>query len=477
MSIKPILSVGIDVGTTSTHLTINRLFLSNTSRAAEPERIVVSHREKFYESPVSMTPLCEDGSIDANAIFLFLDEQYRLANVKASDIASGALIITGETAKIRNAEVVAEKLSSLAGEFVVASAGPNFESVLAGRGSGAADYSKIQRKVVCNVDIGGGTTNVAIFKNGVVQSTAAIALGGRFLCLSNDMKVLKCTEPGRAVMAKTGLSLQVGDHMSVLSAMVVAGYAASCIIDMVTSDAYTHPLMITPSLTVDEHIDEFWFSGGVAEIMSDFASIRSDTEYGDLGVFLARALVEELNSKCIDFRVPSHPIRATVLGAGVHSLQLSGSTVDVADGVLPLANVPILKLDLKEFDPGTEPPTEVEFTRIVTSALQAQDINWNLTPVALYARCIPRVGYTHLREWASRITLAFIHLDACGPLVVVCLADIASALGQILRSEIPDTPVVCIDGISDDTLGDFIDIGAPLAGGSAIPVVVKNLVF
>ena len=137
MSIKPILSVGIDVGTTSTHLTVSRLFLANVSRAAEPERIVIEKREIVYQSPIQLTPLSLDGSIDAEAVAVFLQEQYQLAGLKSDDIASGAVIVTGESARLRNAEVVAEKLSHLAGKFVVASAGPNLESILAGRGSGS----------------------------------------------------------------------------------------------------------------------------------------------------------------------------------------------------------------------------------------------------------------------------------------------------------------------------------------------------
>ena len=51
------------------------------------------------------------------------------------------MIITGETARKANARAVTEALSQLAGEFVVATAGPALESILAGRGSGAAELS------------------------------------------------------------------------------------------------------------------------------------------------------------------------------------------------------------------------------------------------------------------------------------------------------------------------------------------------
>lgn len=477
MSIKPILSVGIDVGTTSTHLTINRLFLSNISRASEPERVVVSHREKLYESPVKLTPLCSDGSIDADAIFSFLDEQYQLANLKPADIVSGAIIVTGETAKIRNAEIVAEKVSALAGQFVVASAGPNFESVLAGRGSGAAEYSKVHHKVVCNVDVGGGTTNVAIFKDGLVKSTAAIALGGRLICLDDDFQVLRHTESGRIAISNAGLSIRPGETITKKSAMLIASYAARSIVDMVTTDVYSHPLLLTPSLRIDEHIDEFWFSGGVAEIMSADRPIQSDTEYGDLGVFLARALLDELSNRHIDLHVPSQPIRATVQGAGVHTMQLSGSTVDVSDGVLPLKNVPILRIPVHQTVGLLDPPNLDDFLAAVSGALVAQDLDWRSTCVAVSAPWVPRVGYTSLQSWAALIAQTFQRLNGQSPMIVVCSADVAGALGQALRHNLTNVPVVCLDGINDDVLGDYMDIGSPLVGGKAVPVVVKNLVF
>ena len=51
-------------------------------------------------------------------------------------LRTGAVIITGETARKENANEVLEALSDLAGDFVVATAGPDLESILAARGAG-----------------------------------------------------------------------------------------------------------------------------------------------------------------------------------------------------------------------------------------------------------------------------------------------------------------------------------------------------
>ena len=55
--------------------------------------------------------------------------------------------------------------------------------------------------------------------------------------------------------------------------------------------------------------------------------------------------------------------------------------------------------------------------------------------------------------------------------------DMANALGQMLmRLWGPQRPMVVLDGVPL-SYGDMIDIGAPLAGGRVLPVVVKTFAF
>ena len=51
--------------------------------------------------------------------------------------------------------------------------------MLAAYGSGAARVSTDQAKRILNIDIGGGTTKLALVENGKVIATAAIHIGGR----------------------------------------------------------------------------------------------------------------------------------------------------------------------------------------------------------------------------------------------------------------------------------------------------------
>ena len=77
---------------------------------------------------------------------------------------TGAVIITGETARKKNADEILQAIAGLAGEFVVSVAGPHVESLISGRGSGAAQLLAAHFTTVTNVDIGGGSANSAIFR-------------------------------------------------------------------------------------------------------------------------------------------------------------------------------------------------------------------------------------------------------------------------------------------------------------------------
>lgn len=479
MSLKSFLSVGIDVGTTSMHLSVSRIWLANVSKAGEPERLVITRLEAIYESPVCLTPLCGDGTIDASAIFTFVQEQYQLAGLDGDGIASGAVIVTGETAKIRNAEAVVEKLSGLAGEFVAASAGPNFESVLAGRGSGAGAYSKEYDKIICNVDVGGGTTNIAIFERGQIASTSAVSLGGRLICLSENKKILKISDSAEYCCGMLNISARTGDILSRESAELLAGYAARTIVDSLTVSQWTHPLLLTEPLQIDKSIDEFWFSGGVAELMMRLPGEVSGTEYGDLGNFLAASLVRELSSRSIVYRIPDSPIRATVKGASIHSVQVTGSTVFYEEEGLPLRCLPVVEYRAHDCGENLDVPKTDQFARRLREILARCDVDWRSGPVALSLPDLGRLGYREATRWAQAINEVFVDLSGQPPLVVLCSHDVASALGQCLKRLNPDASIVCVDGVTTTDLshGQYVDIGRPMPGGRSLPVVVRTMVF
>ena len=96
------------------------------------------------------------------------------------------MIITGETARKENARQVLAALSAFAGDFVVATAGPDLESILAARGAGADEYSREHHTKVLHFDIGGGTSNLALYDNGELVRTGCLDVGGRLIKVDRE---------------------------------------------------------------------------------------------------------------------------------------------------------------------------------------------------------------------------------------------------------------------------------------------------
>ena len=88
----------------------------------------------LYRSGIHFTPLLSDTVIDAEGVRTIVAEEYRKSGFAPEQVDTGAVIITGETARKENAREVLSALSQFAGDFVVATAGPDLESILAARG-------------------------------------------------------------------------------------------------------------------------------------------------------------------------------------------------------------------------------------------------------------------------------------------------------------------------------------------------------
>lgn len=448
-----ILSVGIDIGTTTTHMVISRLKLSNSSRLNQAPRMTIAERTVVYRSPIAGTPVTTAGIIDAEATAALISTQYALAGVKPPDVETGAVIVTGESARLRNAEQVATSLSEFAGEFVVSSAGPRLESILAARGSGAVQASEARQATICNVDIGGGTTNIAVYQHGKLLDTACLALGGRSLRTDGDGRVVGGSAAGTALFAG-GNSL--ADAVSSI---------ASAIVSFMHGDAVTSAEVVA-DYALDRgryQIDQYFISGGVGEMLAAEGSLEGESlfKYNDIGPMLALALGAELRRRSVDFLVPLDAIRATVIGAGMHSVQLSGSTIAAAADSLPLRDIPLVRL------------TDIE--QSVESQLKNLDLNWSDKPVALHLAGLLSTDYETLSRWADRLSEQFLQLRGSQPLIAVAQPDVGMALGQMLRGRLQAVPIVVIDGIQLVS-GDYIDIGKPLRA-NALPVVIKELIF
>lgn len=469
-----IISTGIDVGTTSTHLTLSELTLSNRSVANEAPRLAISKRKILYQSPIYLTPVSEDGAIDAAGVAEIISAEYARAGIESSQVRTGAAIITGESARLRNAEEVICALAGMAGDFVAASAGPHLESVLASRGSGAARASLETGRNIVNVDIGGGTANIAVYAAGELMDTACLGIGGRFMRLDADRTVLAISESGEIFLDGVARAIRTGDRPTETQLDQLGSLLAEVILRCLLSGRppqIARRLLITEPLNTHPAVDEYWFSGGVAELMKDPPA--NPLSFGDMGAYLAAGLVESLSERGIRYHIPDHAIRATVIGAGLHSLQLSGSTVSVNESGLPLRNI----IMVRPFaHPLCEPDLPAKIQHAVAAYLFHHDLDWSSAPLALVVEQVAELTFESLSRWASGLSTAFRELNGCPPLIVVTRQDMAMALGQLVRRELPGERVLVLDGISCQD-GDYIDIGSPVAGGQAIPVVIKSLVF
>ena len=440
-------SVGLDVGTTSTQLIVSELVVENRASAFAVPELEIAQREIRYKSPVYFTPLLDESHVDGEKIREIVQEEYRKAGLQRQDVDTGAIIITGETSRKENARAVLDVLSDFAGEFVVATAGPDLESVLAAKGAGAVAFSEQEGKTVLHMDIGGGTSNLALIRNGQIVNTGCLNVGGRLVKFGED-GVVSYVSP-----VLSGLcNLKAGDRVTQEDLEPVAQLLTQA---LEMAAGLREKTQLLDKLTTAEAAGGFAppqepvvlsFSGGVADcIGNDFPW----HQFGDMGPILGQAIRRSMLCQG-QFRLGSETIRATVIGAGCHSTQLSGSTVFYQNVQFPLKNVPVVNIQNPQ-DIGRE--------------LRKQE---GTAILAMQGKAAP--SYREVTALAEEI------LGQTQAPVLLCLEqDMAKALGQALAARTPkQTQILCIDRVKVSA-GSYLDIGAPVA--SALPVVVKTLVL
>ena len=473
-----ILSVGIDVGTSTTQVVFSKLQMDNAGGYFSVPRVAIVDKEVVYKSEVYMTPLKTDVLIDTEALRDIVAAEFRKAGYRPEDTDSGAVIITGESARKENSDAVLKSLSDFAGDFVVSAAGPDMESLIAGKGSGAWQYSMDHHCRVANLDIGGGTTNVVFFEDGETLARGCLDIGGRLICM-NPQGIITKVSPAAAVMAQAaGVSVSVGDRCDELKLTAVTRQMAAALnaylgVGTKDIDAILRQIKTPGSsdFPVPEKVQAVFFSGGVADLI--YHESADTWAYGDIGVLLGRAIRESRLFTDFQKMEPGETIRATVVGAGTYTTTISGSTITYSDDIFPLKNIPVIKLDeeLQEacFAGETEP-----VIRRIQWALGQNDAEHFI--LAMPGKRDP--GYTEMKRAAASIRQIMDRVQPPGePILLVIESDIAKAMGQMIRQQ-PDLKrqVVAIDSIHVED-GEYVDMGKPMMNGMVIPVVVKTLIF
>lgn len=461
-----IVSVGIDVGTSTTQVVFSELTLRNVGGFGTIPRIEITDKSVIYESDIYFTPLLPDNEIDMQKVRDLVYLEYEKSGFRPEDIGTGAVIITGESLKKKNAKRTAEVIEGLAGDFVVSSAGPDMEGVLAGYGAQSHLVSEKTGKLVANLDIGGGTTNICYFENGRDIDTGCLDLGGRLIKVEGG-RIVYIADKLKMLIEKMHLPISLYEPAEEKSLRVLTTKMTELMAEAVGLKPKTSLLdfFYTNHGMTDQRVPEiFVFSGGVGECMR--AHFDSFT-YGDIGVMLAEAIKTSPWFRTVRTEPAAQTVRATVIGVGSHSMDISGSTIAYRNCELPMKNLPVL------FVPFDDNNSISELSFLICREYERFHVELENKEFVLTFKGPSCPSFQDIEAIAEQIVLAFPDQN----LLLMIENDIGKAVGQALfRKTDKDRTVLCLDGISCSG-GTFVDIGKPLVGGNVLPVIIKTLLF
>ncbi|ABO49831.1 Reactivating factor of Adenosylcobalamin-dependent ethanolamine ammonia lyase [Desulforamulus reducens MI-1] len=477
---KKLLSVGIDVGTTTTQLVVSRILVCNIAPGSAVPRMAITGKEILYRSGIHFTPLLNREIIDAQGVTQIIAREYHQAGISPEQVDTGAVIITGETAKKENARSISESLAGYAGNFVVATAGPQLESIIAGRGAGAAALSSELHRVVLNIDVGGGTANLAVFEEGQPIDATCINIGGRLVELETGGDRIRYVAPAaRVVLEECGIKAEVGERLSLQEIRTISKAMAQAVKNLLLPGplpSISQRIMMGPSLRLDYPIHIVTISGGVADFVytgQEIWQLQEGSRFGDIGPFLGAALGEALLGEQWKLLQPRETIRATVIGAGAHTLNLSGSTIKVAQELLPIRNVPVIKPFARDIPLNPE-----ELAGGMSLRLAPYWSAGYKEPVAIALGGLKGAKFRQIQEVATTVAGVTRDYVAAGqPLILIMEEDCGKVMGQSLASIMgTQAGIICLDQLYTSD-GDYIDIGEAIMDGTVVPVIIKTLVF
>jgi ethanolamine utilization protein EutA len=461
-------SVGIDIGSAGTQVIFSRLHLRRMGEELSSRYFVVK-RETLHQSPVALTPYASEVRIDEEAIGRIIDDAYAGAGLHPDRIDTGSVILTGEALRRENAQAIGELLAEMGGEFVCATAGHHMEAMLAAYGSGAAKVSHDRGARVLNVDIGGGTTKLALIEHGRVLETAAIHIGGRLLVADAEGRITRLDPQGRELARQAGLDLNLGGQIAASEFDHLTAWMAEALCRAILGET---KLYLTEPIKDLRGIGGVMFSGGVGEYVYG----REDRDFGDLGRRLGLAVKQRLDRFPGKLLPAGECIRATAFGASEYSVQLSGNTVYVSEpgALLPRKNLQVLQPPVV-----LEGPIDAErLAGAIGRHFEAFDVVEGESEVALAFKWRGEPSFERLAAFARAITLSLPKSIADGkPIYLILDGDVAQTIGGILKEEwrLP-SEVLVIDGVALRDF-DYVDLGRIRVPSNTVPVTIKSLVF
>lgn len=473
-----ITSIGLDIGTSTTKFIVSHLSIAEQGSPFHLPTSQIIDRTVVYESSIYTTPLTSNQDIDMPSLATILSKEYEQSGIHFKDVKAGAVIITGETARKENAEKIINYLADRAGDFVVATAGADLEGILAGKGSGAKERSEEIEGIVANVDIGGGTANVVLFEAGRTLQTFTFHLGGRLIRINDQEEVEYISEYLRPWLEANHFSTQTGGGITFNELKNICTRMNQSLISFLSGEPKYHAglLLLEPMNQPLPPINEVIFSGGVGHMMAEKEPVQMSevTTFGDIGPLLASTLWKESKVSGLNITEAKETTRATVIGAGMQNTELSGATIYVHEDLLPLKNLPIVRVMVDTLDFNT-----VAFSNQLDDVMKQARKLYEVQdpPLALGLLGREYCSYQTMKSMTNTIyQLYHHHFPNATCLVVICERDIGKALGQSLKKTSHEgMQIICIDQV-DFLHGDYIDLGLRIAG-EAISLSVKTLAF
>lgn len=463
-------SVGIDIGSATTHLVTSRITMKRLGRS-HSSRYVVVDRQLEYMSPIALTPYLNGELIDADRLVDGLSEWIEGEDYGEDSIDTGVVMLTGEAVRRRNARPITDRVSRLAGDFVCAAAGDVFEVEMAAHGSGAVALSRTQGTVL-NVDIGGGTTKISVCRDGEIVERGVLRVGARAIVVDDDDRITRMEAGAQLASKVLGLGVGTGDTLDAAGRETVARWLIDRVDEYLSNrpmSAETDELAIIAPPSLPQDISWVVFSSGVGEYIYG----REAQSFGDLAIWMADAVREKRDNGTWTWawHVPEgSPIRATVTGIAQQTVEMSGDTVYVGKTeALPMRNREVRTLDIARVDKAEDIAKAMKDVVVRESLSTEGGVVWDV-------RCGADRDFRYLAELARGLGEGGSAVSE-GSLGFVLDQDIAMLVGRLMAEELGVVEdVVVLDGITLKNI-HFVDFGRFREETNTVPVVLKSLVF
>jgi ethanolamine utilization protein EutA len=353
--VKDVRLVGFDFGTTTSRCVAATARLSRNAVSGRNE---LSDIREIFRSPVMLTPFTENGLDESRLVEhldAWLDAVKSAAGTDGEEVFGGGALLTGLAAQQTNSAALIERIRSRVKDVLVASAGdPSLEAWLAFQANaGSLSRSQPDRWFV-NLDIGGGTTNIAAGKSGEVARTGSLFVGARHIqVVAGTYRIVKLSPYAQALLDHLGIGARPGDCLTSAQVAAILDWQLELIGQALAGDpaAFQDPVSLLHEQVafqppVDFREPVYCLSGGVAELVYEILDSNQSpptTQFGDMGTELAQRIAASPRWAARLAEAPRpHAGRATVYGLLLYATQVSGSTVYLPDSkLLPARDVPI----------------------------------------------------------------------------------------------------------------------------------------